>query len=175
MLDTPLFYRLYFRTTLLHAVSQAWSHSGIAQLQVWVWWICEMTQTHRYWLCFMHLRLWCLTPVKASICSKVWASTCGLSLRSEEAKETRLELRDSQVSIHTWCVKADFNYSMKGEEKTWRLHMTLFHKIRRLWTILISNYNYSLDKYLNIKHVLFFSKNTHNYKEETVSFELAPS
>lgn len=64
--------------------------------------------------------LWCLrrlTPVKASICSNVWASTCWVLLWSEEATEARLLQRDSQVSTHTRGVR-DFQYSQGGKEET---------------------------------------------------------
>lgn len=51
---------------------------------------------------------WCLTPVKAQICSNVWAWNGGLSLWSEGASDARLVLRDSQASTHMSGVKRDF-------------------------------------------------------------------
>lgn len=91
--------------------SQAWLLSGCrSELGVGVRLTQHAGREHR--------ALCCLTPVNASICSNVWASTCRVLLWSEEATEARLLQRDSQVSSHTWGIKDFYSEDGKGETRT---------------------------------------------------------
>ena len=95
-------------------MSQSWSATVLSLEMMW-----DDTNTHTDTAaaCIWDLD-WRLTPVKALIRSKVWSSNCALPLWSEEAREARLVLRDSQVATHTSGVKKDFRSRVKEGEQT---------------------------------------------------------